>query len=356
MNPPKLTNERSPSKVGIMTFHYTTNYGAVLQTYALVRIVKSLGFNPEVIDYRPWKANLVYAKTLFLNRRAFSGILKFIRFSSFLRDKLFLTSKKDFDGKGLEAVAEQCGAVIVGSDEVWKTNSFRGFDPAFFLDFVKDDQKKISFSASVGSTKSFGQRKDEICELLSQFDAIAVRDDYSAELLADECGLDSTGLLDPTLLIDFPEFTSKYVSNDDFVLIYGKLNDKEMSIVKEVAAERGCKVYSVGYFNRDADENFVAAGVEDWLALFQSATMVYTLFYHGVIFSLKFHREVMVLNREDKSYKIAQLIKDLQLEYKACGEAGVKKEITMLSYSDKTSRVIELARTNCKNYLLEALS
>ena len=39
-------------KVGILTFHNAINYGAVLQTYALYKVLINLGAQTKVIDYR----------------------------------------------------------------------------------------------------------------------------------------------------------------------------------------------------------------------------------------------------------------------------------------------------------------
>lgn len=40
-------------KIGILTFHCAHNYGAVLQTYALQEILKTMGHEVFIIDYRP---------------------------------------------------------------------------------------------------------------------------------------------------------------------------------------------------------------------------------------------------------------------------------------------------------------
>ena len=39
-------------KVGIITFHRTTNFGSLLQTYGLYKKIELLGKTPEIIDYR----------------------------------------------------------------------------------------------------------------------------------------------------------------------------------------------------------------------------------------------------------------------------------------------------------------
>lgn len=39
-------------KIGILTFHRAINYGAVLQCYALSEVLKKMGHDVFVIDYR----------------------------------------------------------------------------------------------------------------------------------------------------------------------------------------------------------------------------------------------------------------------------------------------------------------
>ena len=39
-------------RVGILTFHRALNYGAVLQCYALQKVLESKSCDVEIIDYR----------------------------------------------------------------------------------------------------------------------------------------------------------------------------------------------------------------------------------------------------------------------------------------------------------------
>ena len=40
-------------RVGILTFHRSTSYGAFLQVYALCRYLQRIGHDVKVIDYNP---------------------------------------------------------------------------------------------------------------------------------------------------------------------------------------------------------------------------------------------------------------------------------------------------------------
>ena len=44
------------ARIGIMTFLHNDNYGSSLQAYALQRVIRTLGYDCEHIDYRPDRA------------------------------------------------------------------------------------------------------------------------------------------------------------------------------------------------------------------------------------------------------------------------------------------------------------
>lgn len=45
------------NKIGILTFHYSNNYGGVLQALALQKVLQSRGYNVEIINYIPSRYN-----------------------------------------------------------------------------------------------------------------------------------------------------------------------------------------------------------------------------------------------------------------------------------------------------------
>ena len=42
-------------KIGIITFHWATNYGAILQSFALQTILQKMGHTVEIINLKPKK-------------------------------------------------------------------------------------------------------------------------------------------------------------------------------------------------------------------------------------------------------------------------------------------------------------
>lgn len=67
-------------KIGILTFHWATNYGAVLQCYALQIYLEAMGHEVHVINYKP----RLYDYTLW----------NYIRFRSFLHHNSYINSKR----------------------------------------------------------------------------------------------------------------------------------------------------------------------------------------------------------------------------------------------------------------------
>lgn len=51
-------------KIGIMTFHWATNYGAVLQAYCLQEYLREQGHDVEIINYKPMQYDFSWKKYL----------------------------------------------------------------------------------------------------------------------------------------------------------------------------------------------------------------------------------------------------------------------------------------------------
>ena len=205
-------------KIGIMTFHHTTNYGATLQAYALSRALELWGNTVEIIDYRPKGAVSFYVRQLLpirnkrleWNRIFYKHIAKAFRMRNFLHSSLNLSQLKCYSQAGLSEIFKTSNydAVITGSDQVWCLDTkFRKFDPSYFLDFFRasDGCLKVSYAPSVGETKSFKEKRETIRSLLKEFDYVSVRDHHSASVIQKECDIASRKVLDPTFLVNYDD-------------------------------------------------------------------------------------------------------------------------------------------------------
>lgn len=345
-------------KIGILTYHNTTNYGATLQAYALQTRLGELGVKSEIIDYRPIKATRMYRRALIPSRFWVYNVLKILAFAYFRKQHLTLSPQTVQDLEKLPNLVSKYSRVICGSDEIWNVESFRGFDPGFYLPFKETKNVlKFSYAASAGATKSFGEYKAQIANALRSFQNISVRDEFTKSLLESECELNVEQVVDPTLLVDFQEFLQEpAIKKKPYVLIYGTLSaDEEVSAVN-IASELKCEIISVGEFNRCANKNLLGASVKQWLNLINNADYVLTSFYHGAIFSWKFDKPFIFLRRASKTTKFDGFVKDLALSdapYLSAVKGEHQSSLREYSSSSDTIARLELAKTKADDFLLK---
>ncbi|MEB3280998.1 MAG: polysaccharide pyruvyl transferase family protein [Lyngbya sp.] len=359
-------------KIGILTFHHTTNFGATLQTYALSEALKRHNHEIEIIDYRPIKAIKHYrkkvAKPLKTNSRkiliknflnySYSNLIKYVKMRNFLKSYLKLSPDLITEKDNLRKLANRYDAIVCGSDQVWCINSIRGFDSSYFLDFVENDINclKVSYAASCGHTKTLGQHSKLISQYLDDFDAISVRDTNSLLLLKEICKKDIYPVLDPTFLIDFKEICySKKIFHKNYLLLYIEedLKQKEIDFINKIARERNLTIISVGEPCKIAEKNFIGISPIEWVNFFKQASYIVTNFYHGTIFSIKFNQPFTTLVRSGKVNKTGDLLQRLNLEsrfVKNIDFSTVQEQRSEINYADVRNK-LEVEIEKSKAYL-----
>jgi polysaccharide pyruvyl transferase WcaK-like protein len=357
-------------KVGILTFHHTTNYGATLQAYGLWKTLKSEGHDVEFIDYRPYVAAKQYWRPIlpfrfkrhkvYVRHHALKELFKYLKMRMFLRSTMHLS--KYYTRSGLENFDRHYDVVICGSDQIWCVNGYRGFDPSYFLDFVgiQNTCRKISYAASFGKTEDLGKNRNLIRQLISQFNAVSVRDSNSLRLIEQECNRQATRVLDPTFLIEYTEILSEPKFEKDYLLIYNQacVKQEEESFIKLIADTSGLDIISIGKHNRIATKNLIGIGPKEWLGYFSKASYVVTNTYHGTIFSMIFKKPFTVLSSKGKAQKINDLLKLLDLEERIGLEKKeigcVQQEYLNINYTLVYEK-LEKEVLRSKTYLFEAL-
>ncbi|MBE5838866.1 polysaccharide pyruvyl transferase family protein [Butyrivibrio sp.] len=288
-------------KVGIITFHHTTNFGSFLQTLALYENIKSLGYDVEIIDYRSeaiQKRETPDKKPASLNPK---DILKFILFTPIIAKKYrnlmdsvnsCLRLSDTYTVNTINNIKEKYDVYVVGSDILWDVELTNG-DKTYFLDFVKDG-KKIAFATSVGK-KWEEQTAKDLKKYLCDFEHIAVRERESAIWISELLGINIDNVCDPTMLIE-EKYWSGYADKSQFetgsreyILVYFPDNNM-VEDAKEYARKNNLDVLVINYrLPRRNVKNIRVYRVEDFLWLIKKSKMVFTSSYHGVLFSIYFH-------------------------------------------------------------------
>jgi hypothetical protein len=126
-------------KIGILTFHYSNNYGGVLQSFALQKSIESMGYDSEIINfipssYRPTsiKNNLGISKNIFKSKIEDLNIITIAKkinimkeYSNTITEKfdIFRNNEmklsKRVDENSIEMILNNYDVIIVGSDQVW---------------------------------------------------------------------------------------------------------------------------------------------------------------------------------------------------------------------------------------------
>ena len=289
-------------KIGILTFQFpeNRNFGASLQSYACMKLLKKFNKNVELINY--YKNDFDYS---FKER-----ILSWIESNKFFEyNKKFLNlTRKITSNENLDFLNKEFDTFIVGSDQVWRDKYLNKKTKHYFLDFVDDNKKKIAYAASFGIDFWEGDKRltEEIKTLIKKFDSISVREESGIDICRDTFGIDNViCVLDPTLMIskedyqpilddwkDKSHLKKKYIAHmllDD----NEKLKRESQNIADYLKADIN---YIKGKYKKILWKNYFAYNkVSQWLTYLKDAELIITDSFHCTVFSLIFHKKFIVV-------------------------------------------------------------
>jgi hypothetical protein len=303
-------------KIGIITFHAARNYGAVLQAYALQTYLQKLGHEPFFINYKfHWNPSL-YSPRAWLSRTLL-GMLSKINdnilrrtFFKFQEKHLVLGSCRYFGFQELLNNPPEAEAYICGSDQIWKPNNMHSSDkPVVWLGFGNDNVRRISYAASFG----IPDLDDATCKSWSgyarHFHSISVREKDGVDLMKKLGRDDAVWVPDPTLLLDASEYDIVESKRKEqqapyfFEYMIGTDNDGLASSVIN-AVHESLGVVSRKLLPSSFSYNLFHSGFkgpDEWVARLHRSVLVVTNSFHGLVFSLLFHRPFIILLREQKA-------------------------------------------------------
>ena len=301
-------------KIAIVTLPLHTNYGGLLQAYALKRCLEDMGHEATVLDRKvkmplpaAWKAPFIYMKRL-LQAKPLAEVFREHRYR---RDyPVFAAKVQRFTDEhinprmidGLRDIKEgEYDAFIVGSDQVWRPLYFGRIEDAF-LEFTKDwDVVRMSYAASFGTDNlEYEYETIQRCTaLLERFNAVSVRESSAVTMCEEWLDCDrAVHVLDPVMLLDAESYRTLASSASSHpcegkvaTYILDRTSEKQ-AVVDFMARVSGCEVadLSVRSDIRLPASERVVPPIEDWLAGFMDARCVVTDSFHGCVLSLLFHK------------------------------------------------------------------
>lgn len=311
-------------KIAIVTLPLHTNYGGILQAYALKTFLETSGHQVEVLERKDkmpfpkwWKAPFVYMSRA--ARCVFKGtsgpeVFRELRFRKELphvgRNTLRFIDAY-LSARLIDSYSDvkegEYDAFIAGSDQVWRPLYFGHIEDAF-LAFTKGwNVRRVAYAASFGTDQlEFSSQQLDVCsKLLRDFDAVSVRERSGVDICSEwlECDR-AVQVLDPVMLAG-PQIFRSLVSASRSHCAEGKVvtylldpSKEKETVVSFITRVSGMEAYDVSVCPYDRSKPVserVVPPLEDWIAAFAEADFVVTDSFHGCVLAILMHKRFVAV-------------------------------------------------------------
>jgi len=373
-------------KIALVTFPFVPSHGSILQTYAIYTKLKEMGHDVTILNrIKPDPSlSILMRRTLFNLKNKIIGVYRgpvFYRGNSpkvimknltpfidsyFGEDVVTVFSKQEAHAF---VMSHAFDAFIVGSDQVWRPK----FVPDvfhYYLDFLPKTStaKRIAFCPSFGTDEwEYSIEQTIKCKnLLSNFNAVAVREKGGVSLCANYLNRDVAHLFDPTILypasVYFDLFVKKQESEIDIASIYYlDYNSGKTTIVDKVCERLNLKASYIN--NRIQDYNArinerIAPSLSAWMSGFFNSRFIITDSFHATLFALYFNKPfITVINESRGTARFHSLMEELSLQERLVSTTEAVTDELIDSHIDWTriNRVLEQQRAESIKFLTNSL-
>jgi hypothetical protein len=303
----------SKKTIKLLTFSKANSYGAMLQCYALSKVLKNMGYDVILLNIPLDKSDYGIIGNL-------SYKIGSLIFKQFQKKWLPPFSKLCKNPEELKNGAKEGDIYIVGSDQVWNPDLTKSKALLFFFNFLPDNIKRIAYAASFGT--SIWLHKDiqsEVSECLSKFSAIGVRENSGVQICKNTFGVDSTQTLDPTLLLEnYNEFRREITAKKKYLISFSltKPTEEWNKLLMFISQQTQTIPFALAQKRHQKDiVNIPFVGIEQWVSYIAGSSFVVTNSFHGTVFAILHKKPFAVFptytNREER---IISLLISLGLE------------------------------------------
>lgn len=287
-------------KIGILTFHWATNYGAVLQSFALQTYLVSIGHEVKIIDYKPkrYNYNLISILRSIKNKQftEYYYSLKKEKWLQIFRDNHLHKTGKVYSFDQLSRISQDFDCIISGSDQVMNPYFLMSGDengkitPSYYLGFPFDG-KRVAYAVSFGCVNYPDQAREVASRYISAFDKIGVRESSGVDIIK-SMGRDGVvNVPDPTILLDTKKYieianSSSNTLKPPYIYSFFIRNIQE----RKKAINSLQMNQNILWNNDDKDYS-----LEGWLSKIQNAAFVITDSFHCMLICLKLHTPFAVV-------------------------------------------------------------
>ena len=296
-------------KIGILTYHRSHNYGALLQAVALRHILYSFGHEVYFVDYWPEYHRNMYGLIdyTYLREVGFQAKCRYL-VSRLLKFRNIQNRRRKFEMFIRRYVVPYCrpcsesfDLIVCGSDQIWRKQPRlkNSLNPVYFGAGDTHAAAYASYAASMGVIGLSPEDKKNIKSWLGRFQKLSVRESELKKVLERECELeDVEHVLDPTLLLTATDWKSMLpvpeMVGEKYVLFYDLMKDSfNVKAIEEYTRCKGFRLITLRggvheFFHRDGV--LPCEGPLEMMGLIAHAECVFTSSFHGLAFSVVFNR------------------------------------------------------------------
>jgi len=342
----EISMEKKGASVGILTFHCSNNYGAMLQAYGLKHYLQSRRIRTDIVRYEPvymtgrhwwipYSPIKGFKGKIWGILNMWSGFLTHMSMrKDFLRQRRnmsrfrfrYLVDKRKrrvlFDGE-LQRLPYKY--YVVGSDQIWNPDITCGLRKAYFGAFENKWKKKvISYAASFGGPKLDSKYDREFSELIEHVDAISVREKIAIPYVEKFCGKEVIAVLDPVFFLEKEEWRKIEIDPErrGFILLYiTEKNDDMEEYARRLSCDIGLSVIEVratmvgAYADFEVDHG---AGPSEFLGYIDKADYVVSNSFHAVAFCIIYQKKFLAFSHSNLGARVRNILEIHGLLGKLC--------------------------------------
>ena len=303
-------------KIALLTLPLNSNYGGVLQAFALKSHLTRLGHEVWLIDNRKRLKPVSNAFLKTVLRRAVESLFhpkeifaemntlltqdyKKSEIEKFIYHRLTPKTQPVFDAADyaeLAASGNGFDLYIVGSDPGSGAPRYAGDPELYFFSFLEGSgARRISYAASFGAADCEYTREQRMrCgELLAGFEGVSVREDTAVGQCREYFGCDrAVHVLDPAMLLTADDyralFTAGSAPSDTLYCYLFRVKPGARHILQDFAERHNLRI--VRTTDRPNAARGKMPGIGEWLAGLHEARYVITDSFHACVFCILFHK------------------------------------------------------------------
>lgn len=351
-------------RTSILTFQESNNNGALLQAYALQTILSNITKEKShILNYHSlfkeshYKIKFNKNIPVFMNKLLSIPIQKEInrKAEAFKKRELYITDKRYTSSKEMEELNDKYDRFYCGSDQVWNPVN-TGADTTYFLDFVKDTEKIVSYAPSIALSELPEELKGLYFTYINRFKHLSIREKSGKQIINELTGRVAQVVLDPTLLLDkndWKKVGKPLTQKKPYIFVYYISYVPELiEFVKILKQKTGLEVIIATRTVRDSIKNYIHGftgkiiSPEDFVSHILNASYIVTNSFHGTVFSVNFEKEFFTFGNKKglarANSRIIDFLDTFDLDNRFVSDSSNLVELleNKVNYTDVSARLI----------------